>query len=446
MSLHNKPVWSEGIFLRPHHFQQQERYLESLVERRAWPLQCYAYGFSELRLDQELLKLGKLGIARATGLMPDGTPFDIPFDAQIPAPLDVPAECKEGLVALTLPLRRPGMPELALAEGDDTLVRYRAVDQDARDANREHDRTTTLRVGQPNLRIQLADEATSAVMKLDIARIREVRADGMVVVDESHIPPCLDCRASSRLFDWVKEIHGLLVHRGKALAGRLAQPGAKGVAEFSDFLFLMACNRAEPVLAHLARRAVVHPETFYLEALRIAGDLATFGRQERRPREFDPYRHDALDRVFPSVIDEIRRALTTVLEQTAIALEVTDRGRGVFVADVPDVQLLRNASFVLAVGADVPSEILRVNFPTQVKIGPVEKIRDLVMSHLPGIVVQPMPVAPRQLPYHAGYNYFELDRRSEFWKGVEVSRVIAMHVAGDFQGLTLEMWAIRDPS
>jgi type VI secretion system protein ImpJ len=446
MSLNNKVVWSEGIFLRPHHFQQQERYLESLVERRAWPLLSYAYGFSEIQLDQELLKLGKVGLARVAGLMPDGTPFDVPVDAPIPAPLDVPKDCKDAVIALTLPLRRPGMPETGLAESDDTLLRYRAADQDARDANREHDRSATLRVGQLNLRIQIADEATSAVMKMGIARVREVRADGMVVLDDSFIAPCVDCRASRRLTDWIKEIHGLLVHRGRALAGRLAQPGAKGVAEFSDFLFLMACNRAEPVLAHLARRAVVHPEAFYLEALRVAGELATFGRDERRPREFEAYRHDELERVFPPVIEEIRRALTTVLDQTAIALQVVDRGRGVFVAEIPDVQLLRNASFVLAVGADVPTEVLRVNFPTQVKIGPVEKIRDLVMSHLPGIVVQPMPVAPRQIPYHAGYNYFELDRRSEFWKGVEVSRVLALHVAGDFQGLTLEMWAIRDAS
>ena len=31
MSLFNKVVWSEGMFLRPQHFQQQNRYLEHLI-------------------------------------------------------------------------------------------------------------------------------------------------------------------------------------------------------------------------------------------------------------------------------------------------------------------------------------------------------------------------------------------------------------------------------
>jgi len=29
-----KVVWTEGMFLRPQHFQQQERYLESFARRR----------------------------------------------------------------------------------------------------------------------------------------------------------------------------------------------------------------------------------------------------------------------------------------------------------------------------------------------------------------------------------------------------------------------------
>ena len=34
MSENNRIVWSEGLFLRPQHFQQQERHLESWIEGR----------------------------------------------------------------------------------------------------------------------------------------------------------------------------------------------------------------------------------------------------------------------------------------------------------------------------------------------------------------------------------------------------------------------------
>ena len=43
----------------------------------------HAWGFFELALDQGLLAIGKVGIARASGILPDGTPFSIPtHDAQ----------------------------------------------------------------------------------------------------------------------------------------------------------------------------------------------------------------------------------------------------------------------------------------------------------------------------------------------------------------------------
>ena len=37
MSWYNKVIWSEGMFLRPAHFQQHNRYVENLVEMRQPP-------------------------------------------------------------------------------------------------------------------------------------------------------------------------------------------------------------------------------------------------------------------------------------------------------------------------------------------------------------------------------------------------------------------------
>jgi type VI secretion system protein ImpJ len=98
------------------------------------------------------------------------------------------------------------------------------------------------------------------------------------------------------------------------------------------------------------------------------------------------------------------------------------------VAVVPDRELLRSATFVLAVNAHMPPEALRGGFPAQVKIGSVEKIRDLVNLQLPGIGLRPLPVAPRQLPFYAGYTYFELDKAGEYWKLLSNSVGFAMHI------------------
>lgn len=54
-----------------------------------------------------------------------------------------------------------------------------------------------------------------------------------------------------------------------------------------------------------------------------------------------------------------------------------------------------------------------------------------------------LPVAPRQIPFHAGASYFELDRDSPHWRQMQASGGFAIHVSGEFPNLRLEFWAIR---
>ncbi|HTS54434.1 MAG TPA: type VI secretion system baseplate subunit TssK, partial [Burkholderiales bacterium] len=187
----------------------------------------------------------------------------------------------------------------------------------------------------------------------------------------------------------------------------------------------------------------LHPESLFQLCLALAGDLATFTHADKRPGEFPAYQHDDLQASFAPLIGDIRRSLSLVIERNAISIPLEERQYGLRVARVPDRQLFRNANFVLAAGARVPVETLRQRLPMQAKIGPVERIRDLVNLQLPGILIHPMPVAPRQIPYHAGLSYFELEQGNELWKQLEASGGMALHIAGDFPELTLELWAIR---
>jgi type VI secretion system protein ImpJ len=107
-----KVIWSEGMFLRPQHFQQQERHFSNLVELRVASLRPYPWGFSELKLDEQLLSVGKIAVTSARGVFPDGLPFSIPGDDEPPAPLDVPDGTKSQDVVLALPLRRPALEEV----------------------------------------------------------------------------------------------------------------------------------------------------------------------------------------------------------------------------------------------------------------------------------------------------------------------------------------------
>jgi type VI secretion system protein ImpJ len=139
----------------------------------------------------------------------------------------------------------------------------------------------------------------------------------------------------------------------------------------------------------------------------------------------------------------LRDSLGMVLQTSAVPIPLVERQFGIRVGRVPDPSLLDSARFVLAVTAQMPVEELWAKLPGQIKIGSVEIIRDLVNTQLPGIQIRPLPVAPRQIPFHAGSVYFELDRASQYWAKLKQSAGFAMHVGGTIPGLTLEFWAIR---
>jgi type VI secretion system protein ImpJ len=241
----------------------------------------------------------------------------------------------------------------------------------------------------------------------------------------------------------VPELVGMLAQRAEALAGRLSQPGARGVAEVADFLLLQTINRWQPLLAHWAETGNLHPESLYSALVQLAGELATFTSPDKRVSTYPGYRHDDLQRSFAPVVADLRRSLSAVLETNAVEIPLQDRNHGVRVGPIMDRNLLRASQFVLTVMADLPAEQIRRFFPQQVKIGAVERIRELVMVALPGIDVRPLPAAPRQIPFHAGATYFELDRGSPHWQQMQTSGGFAIHVSGDFPNLKLALWAIR---
>lgn len=74
----------------------------------------------------------------------------------------------------------------------------------------------------------------------------------------------------------------------------------------------------------------------------------------------------------------------------------------------------------------------------------MESIRELVALHLPGIRLRPLPVAPRQIPFHAGKTYFILDMDEHEQAEINKSGGFAFHVSGEFSGLELQFWAIRN--
>ena len=440
MTWYNRVVWQEGMFLRAQHFQQQDRWMMSQLRDCISALRPFGWGFTDVTVSRELLAAGQFALTSAAGLFRDGTPFSVPVEASLPAPLLVPETARDVLVHIGVRLQQPGAMEVSDSGREG---RCEPEQFEAYDTHSGATEPAQLQIGRLRLRFLLDTDDREGYVCLPLARVVEVTSDSRVVLDDRWIPPVLACSASGPLVGLLVELSGMLNQRGEAIAARLTAVGAKSNTEVADFLLLQSINGWQTLLAHLADAGNIHPESLYRILVRMAGELATFTDSRRRPGQYASYRHDDLQRSFTPVVADIRRSLSAVLEQTAIQIPLQERRHGVRVGAIVDRTLLTGSSIVLVVKADVPADSLRRLFPSTAKVGAVEHIRELVNVALPGIELRPLPVAPRQMPFIPGAQYFELDRNSPHWQQMQHSGGFALHVSGDFPNLALELWAIR---
>jgi type VI secretion system protein ImpJ len=325
------------------------------------------------------------------------------------------------------------------------LARYTTYDVEVADSNAGDDSVSQVSCGRPDFKLLLGEQQSDqAYVKLKVCEVLDTTPDGVISLAADFVPTYMQVQTSSYLLSCLKEVISMLGHRGDAIAERIRSTGKVGGAEVGDFMMLQLINRTELLLHHYLVLEKVHPEELYRTFLTLLGELATFSSDSKRPRLDSRYQHSDQGASFRKLMEAIRQVLSMVLEQHAIELTLQTRQYGIIVAQLHDLTLLSSASFVLAASAHCDAEELRHRLPAHLKMGSVQTIRQLVNLHLPGIKVRPLPVAPRQIAFHANKTYFILELGADDLSEIERSGSFAFHVSGEFAQLELSFWAIRN--
>ncbi len=437
MSSHNSVVWHEGLFIRPQHFQQQERYWSDQLHQRVTALGNFSYGVLQLQLSQEHLSIGQLALVQGCALFADGSFCRFPDEDAIPAPLVLPPDTRANqVIYLTLALDNPGP---AARENRYQQHAHPMVDRQARSAVAVE---VSLQRLQPEL--QLEDQGNTSQTRIPIARLLGHRSDGSLLLDQDFMPCGLVVHAIPTLQRALIEITGLLTARACSLSQRVATPRQQEITEWHDFLLLQLLQRYQLLLQHLQQLPQLHPERLFSTLLQLHAELATLMTESRQPSAIGSYQHQDPGSCFIPLLNAIRTALGTMVTPRALALPLQAAAFGIRLASLHEVATLGPISLILAVKAQLPVEQLQQQFPVQSKIADPEQIRELIALQLPGVPLRHLPVAPRHLPYHAGFSYFQLDQQLPEWAQLTRNSQLALHVAGDFPGLELQLWAIRD--
>jgi type VI secretion system protein ImpJ len=351
-----------------------------------------------------LLAVGTIAVSEAHGVYPDGTQFNIPEDDDPPEPWSVPRDTKKSTVYLAI-----------VKSGSDTKNCFRLL---------------------------IGPKRKDQGSRLGVVRVKELRDDNTVLLDEEYIPTVINCQAAPALIRLAGELLGLLHYRGEALAGRAGTARDKSLANVADFLMLQMINRYEPLLDYLLSLQVLHPEALYRLAIELVGELSTFTTERKRPPLLPTYGHDNLQETFRPVIQELRQSLSMVMEQSAVSIPLNPRKYGVMTAYFPQA-LIDTGRLILAVKGSPSAEVLRQQVPQHIKIGPLEQIVQIVNTALPGLRIRALAVAPRQVPYSSGYAYFEFDQHSHWFTTIKESGALALHLGADFSDMDVQLWAVR---
>ena len=443
MGAENKVLWSEGMFLRPQHMQQQDRYYDQQLRRRTQLLQRHYWGVHRLEMDQQLLDMGTLAIRRCEGILPDGTFFNIDSadgDRLLLDSLDIVQDQK---VCIALPIVLAGADESTLSDDSLSLTRFHCHPLDIKDSNLGHSKVAKLNTAKLKMKLLLEGDLTADYTAMGIFHVQEISSEGRLKLNENYIPPLITISANQTLSNCLKETIGLLSHRSEAIASRLRSEAA-GASDVADFMLLQLVNRYHGIFSHLQKLKQVHPEELFQLCVELYSELSTFTSNSKRPELKIIYNHDDLMGSFQALMGALRQSLSMVFEQSAIQIALQERRYGVHVAPIPDRRLLQDASFILGIKSEWSKEMTAARIPSVIKVAGVEQLRDLVNLQLPGIKVEPLTVAPRQIAYHSGFTYFQLEKKPENWALLEKSGGVAFHFSGDIPNLDIQLWAIKE--
>ncbi|WP_223669957.1 type VI secretion system baseplate subunit TssK [Kangiella shandongensis] len=443
----NRVVWSEGIFLSPHHFQQQERYFENTLNQRVSVTSPFQWGFRRLVIDPDALLMGQVSVSEARGILADGTVFNLPQNDPVPAVLDL-SEQKQlagKRIFLAVPSVQNNKALVNKRLDSQDSFRYNRFDLELMDYNEGDRSAESVELASLNMKLLVEGEngADDGHVRLPIAKIKESTSNGSLILDETFIPPLIDIKANNHLLSAVKQLISTVSVRATTLSERVVNVSQGGSNTIQNFLLLQLFNRYEGLFKHFISLPFIHPELIYRLLVQFEGELATYYSASRRCDSSLIYRHDDLSQTFKIIDAVLKDYLSAVIEEAASPITIEERRYGIKVATVHDKKLFDQAIFVLAVKADIPVEDLRAQFPKQTKIGTVENIRNLVNNQLPGISITSLPVAPREIPIKRDFQYFQLDPNSPHWKSLGASGGIAFHLSGEFPELELEFWAVR---
>ncbi len=437
--------WHQGLFLQPQHFQQQDRYIQSLLVPFQLYQQPHFWGVGSLKIQDAALENLSLQILEGKFQFPDGSYVSLPenglvdsrsFDEDWVEESSKPLEILLGLRKWN-PNGQNVTVLTSLESVSDVTTRFVT--------SKEPDEVQDLYQGGPSAEVarlyyvlkifwSSEKEKLGDYELIPLARLQ--RQGEHIVQSERFFPPCLQINAVKSLRKLITETRDQIASRAHMLEAYKRERGIH-TAEFGarDTVFLLALrslNRYVPLLFHYTESQSVHPWTVYGTLRQIIGELSSFsemvnvlGEQEDGSSLVPPYNHRKLHTCFLAAQDTLLRLLDEITAGPDYILELIYDGT-YYSAELSPTMFEAHNRFYLVVTTDDASDDVLNNFSGMAKTGSRESLPLLITQALAGIKISHLVNPPQELPQRIGSLYFQIDHHGELWERVQRSNNLAV--------------------
>jgi len=399
------------MFLRPHHFQQFELFLESREIARARAISQHAWGLLHLEIEEASLDNFTLDVRALQAILPDGTLVDVPGNATLPSRelADRMTETGRSLEVRVGVRRREERIGQSAGAGD-TMVQARYRPREAEVSDLETGEGSALvETLEYELRFFLGGEQTDGYETLPITRLlRSGNPAKPVIIDPAFSPPVMMLGASPVLSGKARSVAERLAVTLRAM--KTAQAGQDAV----QLTLYQALSSAMPVLRDMVEDGAVHPREVYRELARLAGTLLFRDESGRTHEEIPLYSHGDPAPVFETTRKLIEELSEPVIVRRWLRVPLEPR-EDLFSAPLPAEVRTPGARFFLEVKADVSSAKVRPMM-LGAKISVPSRIQTLSGHALPGVMTEALPGPPPELPPGQTGSFFRLKSEEDEWR------------------------------
>lgn len=418
-----RPVhWSEGMFLKPHHFQASDRYHRDRIRESEDWLHPHDWGLRAVRFDEDAIANHTLRLISCQARFKDGTTLSIPEEASVD-PLEFRsalAQKTEVMAYLAIPSWQEGLSNAERVRSERN-PRYLVASLERPDENTGADEAE-LEFRHLQARLVLEDPDLTGFEVLPLARIsRSAAAGSPPQLDRSYVPPILGLDSWSSLHDDVqglfRQIEAWINQEADDLVGRKLAFDSQVLGDAERILRLSVFNAASATLQAILFTQGLHPLLMYQELCRLLGQLAIFG-ETRRPAKVPSYDHDDIGPIYAEVIGQIRRLLKGGAARPFDKRYFRLEGRRLVVDLDPDWTLETTGLYIgIETGelTDVQCDrLMREEWSW--KLGSGEEVEAIFRQALEGLGMEPLNRIPPTLP--TGFVYFDIVRHPTYWKDV----------------------------